>query len=148
VAGFNPHSRGPNANGRAAEFGWIVAPRIQGTGANTLPLEERSLGALIAVPSWWRTVLIRICATGLTEEELSRIDDTAFWSARRDQCRVEALRLPGTATELSRRLGIEVQSTPWCARHPMRRGQTSLRCAPADLRICYCRAADCGAAPS
>jgi hypothetical protein len=107
VAGFNPPKRSLN---RAAEFGWVLAPR---TKSLELPLEERPLGALVAVPSWWRTVLLRICTLGVSERSLPRVDDPQLWFKKRQQCRVETLRLPGTATELSRRLGIEVLSTPY-----------------------------------
>ena len=127
VVGFNPHPHAPSTEGRAAEFGWIVAPQVAGADVRTLPLEERSLGALVAVPGWWRTVFLRICATGIGEDDLSRIDDASFWVSQRDQCRVETLRLPGTATELSRHLGIEVQSNPFVRRDPSKETEFVVR---------------------
>jgi hypothetical protein len=48
----------------------------------------------------------------VAEDELALIDEPEFWG-KRGQCRVEALRLPGTGAELSRRFGIEVQTTPF-----------------------------------
>jgi hypothetical protein len=112
VAAIYPHLKDQHASGRAAEFGWIVAPETADASTRSLPVEERMLGALVAVPGWWRTVLLRVCTAGIAEDELPKVDDPAYWQVH-GRCRVEALRLPGTGAELSRRFGIEVLTTPY-----------------------------------
>jgi hypothetical protein len=115
VVGFIPH-RLPGATGRSAEFGWIVPPQPDVEDAQSLLFKDIPLGALVAVPSWWRTVLLRICAVGVGEEDLPAIVQGTFWTRpgkMPQYCRVEPLRLPGTAQDVPRRLGIEIINTPF-----------------------------------
>ncbi len=114
VVGFIPRQM-QGLTGRSAEFGWIVTPQQDTSGSLSLALRDIPLGALIAVPSWWRTVLLRICAVGIGESNLPDLVQGIFWTLPKLQrnCRVETLRLPGTAADVPRRLGIEVMTTPY-----------------------------------
>jgi len=122
IVGFTPHAAEfPEGQARAAAFGWIVGPERDGPGANRrrLAVEQAQLGAFVAVPSWWRTVLLRICTGFASESELP--DVPQWWalinSPKRHEpgknCRVHALRLPGTAAEFDRRLGMQVVRFPY-----------------------------------
>lgn len=115
VVGFIPH-HWHQSTGRSADFGWLIAPEAASQGSRSLALKAIPLGALVAVPSWWRTVLLRICAASVTERDLPTLVKGKFWDNDdriKQHCRVETLRLPGTAQDLSRRLGIEILSTPF-----------------------------------
>lgn len=122
IVGFTPRAAdGTDEQARAAGFGWIIGPRREGAGAGwrRLAVEQAQLGAFVAVPSWWRTVLLRVCTGFATERELPQAPD--WWASDRasaghepgTSCRVHALRLPGTAAEFDRRLGMQVVRFPY-----------------------------------
>lgn len=130
IVGYIPHlHKRSGGTGKPAEFGWIISPRVTTEARNGLPLEVDQLGALVAVPSWWRTALIRICAAAVKESELPLVVTGEFWPGDGDaiKCRVETLRLPGTGSDVSRHLGIEVLSTPYVRDLSFHQSTTRLR---------------------
>jgi hypothetical protein len=99
-----------------ARFGWVVGPERQGPAPwqHSLSVQEAELGALVAVPSWWRTVLLRICTGFVKGSNLPSITspDVALQDWLKDCC-IEILRLPGTSLDVSRRLGLDVVKFPY-----------------------------------
>jgi hypothetical protein len=115
IVGYVPPAPPPPSGGPvglAARFGWVVAPNRQGPEPwqRGLSVQQAELGALVAVPSWWRTVLLRICTGFLKESDLPSITEVPL-----KDCRIDILRLPGTAQDVPRRLGVEVVKFPYIA---------------------------------
>lgn len=155
IVGFTPRVAGrgcetPHPAGRACDqaraagFGWIIGPRREGPGASwrRLAVEQAQLGAFVAVPSWWRTVLLRVCTGFATERELPQAPDwwaieNAPWDRKPGgDCRVHALRLPGTAAEFDRRLGMQVVRFPYIRPRPQEDATQVLRAgAPGSLLL-------------
>lgn len=122
IVGFTPRApTGTLQEARAAAFGWIVGPSRLGPGADSVNLvvDQARLGALVAVPSWWRTVLLRVCTRFIRDSDLPTLPDMDVHGVDAKQpespasCWVHALRLPGTAAEFDRRLGMQVVRFPY-----------------------------------
>lgn len=99
---------------RVARFGWLVMPQsvAGGSAAWVQPVQEVQLGAIISVPSWWRSALLQVCRGFTAGSRAPDIMRPEFWDHAAD-CHAEVLRLPGTANDVSRRLGVEVITFPF-----------------------------------
>ena len=117
----------------AARFGWVVGPERNGPAPwqRRLSIQQAQLGALVAIPSWWRTVLMRTCTGFVRESELPQLTQKPQYESSTTpkrhgnsavispiagplkDCRIDILRLPGTAQDVSRRLGVEVVKFPF-----------------------------------
>jgi hypothetical protein len=99
---------------RVARFGWMVMPppNVAGSGVWRAATQQAQLGAIVAMPSWWRTALIKICR-GFTGGPSAALLSDDFWRRHSISCHVEIVRLPGTATDVSRRIGVEVITYPF-----------------------------------
>jgi hypothetical protein len=100
--------------GRLARFGWLILPPpdIGGSGVWSNATQQAQLGAIVSMPSWWRSALIQVCH-GFAGGAAPGVLDEAFWAHDRLTCHVEVVRLPGTANDVSRRLGVEVITYPY-----------------------------------
>ena len=95
-----------------ARFGWLISPRPGREMTWSVPLEQAQLSAVVALPSWWRSALLQICNRFVPYKALANVVTDEFWQHER-QCRVEMIRLPGSAADISRRLGVDVLTTPY-----------------------------------
>jgi len=104
----------PNGRGlRGARFGWLVAPRpMSGDTRNALKTAQIQLGAVVAVPSWWRSAMIVICQRFVKTRNVADVMMSEFWGDP-SRCRTEAIRLPGTSIDVSRQLGMDVVRYPY-----------------------------------
>ncbi len=96
---------------QGARFGWLLSPRPDKDARWSVPLEQAQLSAVVSLPSWWRTALVQICTRFVPTWAVGKLDDKEFWA--KAKCRVEAVRLPGSAADISRRLGTDVLTTPY-----------------------------------
>lgn len=112
VVGFTRPGLRPDR--ASARFGWVVTPRHNGAGTWewSLPIEQLQLGAVVAIPSWWRSALLQVCRRFAPRSEPGAIVTDTFWRHPED-CHLEVLRIPGTANDVSRHLGVEVITTPF-----------------------------------
>ncbi len=95
-----------------ARFGWLISPRPGREMTWSVPLEQAQLSAVVALPSWWRSALLQVCSRFVPYKALADVVTDKFWQRGR-QCRVEMIRLPGSAADISRRLGMDVLTTPY-----------------------------------
>jgi hypothetical protein len=99
------------------QFGWVIAPRVT---ADAISGDERlaqthqqySLSAVLSLPSWWKHVelAVKVCwqrAFRLGETALGKSDVCEIAPAH-----VQTIKLPGTATEVSTKLGFSVLQQP------------------------------------
>lgn len=116
VVGFNRPRVHDGKAKRGAQFGWVVMPKPDGKAELewVLPVEQVQLGALVAMPSWWRSALVQVCTRFVEQPKLGNVATASFWdqAVRSKQCRIEVVRLPGTAIDLSRHLGMDVITYP------------------------------------
>lgn len=111
VIGFNrPDPVSKSQQG--ARFGWLVTPRPDKDLAWSVPMEQTQLGAVVSLPSWWRSALLQICTRFVPENYIGEVLKPTFWE-NNESCRVELIRLPGSAIDVSRRLGMDVLTTPY-----------------------------------
>lgn len=106
----------PQANVRrqsGARFGWMAMPQADPDGWAWIdPVQQFQLGAIVSVPSWWRSALVQVCSRFSAGSRGPQVLMQSFWDGAAD-CHVEILRLPGTANDVSRRLGVEVITYPY-----------------------------------
>jgi hypothetical protein len=100
------------ATSRGARFGWLMTPRPGRENSYSVPLEQAELSAVVALPSWWRSALLQICTRFVSQENMGDVYNDEFWN-HRDRCRVEMIRLPGSPSDISRHLGMDVLTTPY-----------------------------------
>lgn len=107
---------------KTTEFGWAIAPRLKSASRREHVDGQYPLAAIISVPSWWRSILIRIETCWLSRKDFVK-SPTA--NDLRVVCREkgkeqnhivskkeEVIRLPGAIAELSQKLGFEVIQQP------------------------------------
>ena len=97
---------------QGARFGWLVSPRPGVNNAWTLPLMQAQLSAVVSLPSWWRSALLQVCTRFVPDRAIASVMDDDFWQYHQ-QCRVEMVRLPGSAADVSQRLGMVVVTSPY-----------------------------------
>ena len=97
---------------RGARFGWLISPRPGKELTWSVPLEQTQLGAVVALPSWWRSALLQICVRFVPQSSIADVMEDTFWN-HPNQCRVEVIWLPGSSADVSRRLGMDVLTTPY-----------------------------------
>jgi hypothetical protein len=121
VVGFIPRQY-TSYEGRTANFGWIITPQREGPAPwqRRLSVQQAQLDALVAVPSWWRTVLLRTCVRFVRKPDVKALKASKW---KPDDCRIDLLRLPGTAAEISSRLGFSVIKFPY-VKAPSRAAET------------------------
>jgi hypothetical protein len=111
VVGFSRPTKSSSSL-RGARFGWLISPRPGKELTWSVPLEQAQLGAVVALPSWWRSALLQICVRFVPQNSIADVMDDRFWN-HPNQCRVEVIRLPGSSADVSRRLGMDVLTTPY-----------------------------------
>lgn len=117
----------------STEFGWLVGPKfalLKGDGQTNMDIDFRhvpiqnALSAVISVPSWWKATKLKVstCWVSPNDAGLFPIGETGnrpicprntkrFYKNRKPiQYEV---RLPGSAIEISRKLGYQIGRTPY-----------------------------------
>jgi hypothetical protein len=103
-----------------ADFGWVIAPshNLDSSGAQhpRHRLEQKTLSALISVPSWWRSVKVEVSWCWKSREDLAAATSVNLVKSDCDpknEPHSYSLRLPGTVRDISRKLDIEVVEEPY-----------------------------------
>ena len=125
-------------NNRGIDFGWIIGPKYLFSGKRDGKVEfyhaptQNSLSAVISVPSWWTVMNLEIDTCWISHSDLpnlKRIDVTGINPLAEqlyvnDLCDPELkssshhvdvdylIRLPGSAEELPRKFGYEIERVP------------------------------------
>jgi hypothetical protein len=108
VMGFS----GIGSDNKWPRFGWMIQPR--GVDKELQPL-QKSLTAIVAVPSWWKEVVleVRTCwrgAGGFTRQELESnrpCENEPVWDSR------FTIDLPSNIKDINRRLGYDIRRVPF-----------------------------------
>jgi hypothetical protein len=115
VVGFG-HSRGKGSSKPPYEtsFGWALGPHLGANGAQAQVDEQYGLAALISVPSWWRSVKLEIQTCWINRKDLQpsldKPEDVCIGSTV--QKHIDIVRLPGVASDISRKLGFDIIQEP------------------------------------
>lgn len=117
VVGFG-QSRGEGSPKPPYEtsFGWALGPHLMGAdGAQAQVDEQYGLAALISVPSWWRSVKLEIQTCWKNRKDLpqpiEKPEDVCIGGST-VQKHADIVRLPGVASDISRKLGFDIIQEP------------------------------------
>jgi hypothetical protein len=109
---------------RTAAFGWVIGPRFESAQEGGMRFRHMTvandLSAIISVPSWWRWSQVRVSTCWVDEREVVRhgnalvhgLEDYAGCKGGTPNRTSHKIRLPGSAAEISRRLGFDVVRRP------------------------------------
>ncbi|MDX1401967.1 MAG: hypothetical protein R3245_08600, partial [Kiloniellales bacterium] len=115
--GYSNEAADRDGLSRLASFGWVIAPsrELDDNRRTHHRLEQRALSALISVPSWWRSIRLRVSWCWRFFEDLSNIGTGNLIRncMGKPSKVVYSLRLPGTVRDISRKLDIEVVEEPY-----------------------------------
>jgi hypothetical protein len=121
---------------RGIDFGWILGPKYLFSDRSNGEIKfhhapvQNSLSAVISVPSWWTAIDLKIDTCWIDQDEISRLTSVQGSSSPnrrnyvKDLCDPELvrnghkvdidylIRLPGSAEELPRKFGYEIERVP------------------------------------
>ena len=128
----------PDKPANGIDFGWIIGPKYLFSNRNNNKIQfyhapvQNSLSAVISVPSWWTALDLEIDTCWVNPKEISQIKRSTRQGVTEgsDRSHIEALcdprnasenhkvdvnyliRLPGSAEELPRKFGYEIERVP------------------------------------
>jgi hypothetical protein len=100
----------------STSFGWIVALQMNASGPARQIDGQYDLGAVISVPSWWRSVSVKVETCWIARSNLGDLNpdvDSEIYRQSMAFPPITTIRLPGGAQEVSRKLGIEILQEPY-----------------------------------
>jgi hypothetical protein len=125
IVGLSSKHESANDVVKSAAFGWLIGPRFEVGGSGRVRFRhaatQNALSSIVSVPSWWRAARLTVSTCWIREKGVTDMSDPALFEKLRDmrscagqaQQQTHMVLLPGTVSEVARKLGLDVIRRPY-----------------------------------